>query len=217
MKDLVYIGHGYKAEPYTTADIIAEFAGITHKATNQLVRQYEKDLELFGTVEFEMEACPHKTGASVRKIYHLTEPQATLFVTYLKNTPPVKAFKKELVQQFFAMRQELARRNNNRQTLKPASRSLADAINENTPPEHLHSWTFSNYFSLAHKIALGMSTTQLRKQRAIPAGKPVPDYLDSIELEAVRKAEAAIMTLLDVGMDYNQIKQALTQSRQSAA
>lgn len=217
MKDLVYIGHGLKAEPYTTADTIAEYAEVQHKTVNRLIQKHEADLQEFGTVGFKIEACPHKTGASMQKIYCLNEQQATLLITYLKNTTPVKAFKKELVQQFFAMRQELARRNNNRQTLKPASRSLADAINENTPPEHLHSWTFSNYFSLAHKIALGMSTTQLRKQRAIPAGKPVPDYLDSIELEAVRKAEAAIMTLLDVGMDYNQIKQALTQSRQSAA
>lgn len=126
-------------------------------------------------------------------------------------------FSASYVSKFNQMENELKVRQERREALKPASRSLADAINENTPPEHLRSWTFSNYFSLAHKLALGMSTTQLKKQRAIPAGKPVPDYLDSTELEAVRKAEAAIMTLLDVGMDYKQIKQALMQSHQKAA
>lgn len=213
MKDLVFIEHGYKAEPYTTADILAEFAGITHKAANQLVRQYEKDLELFGKVEFQMEPLPDsKTGQKIKQ-YRLTEPQATLFITYLQNTVPVAKFKKELVRQFFEMRWELTKRQVSRQTLKPTSRSLSDAINENIPPEHLHSYTFPTFFSLAHKMALGQSTKQLRQQREIPKGKPVPDYLDSNELEAVRKAETAIMALLDVGMDYSQIKQALLQSR----
>lgn len=111
---------GSKLEPYTTIDIIAEYAGITHKAANQLARRHEKDLELFGTVEFEMEACPHKTGASVRKIYHLNKQQATLFITYLQNTPPVRAFKKRLVQEFFSMREELTRRQVLRQVGKTA-------------------------------------------------------------------------------------------------
>ena len=85
------------AEPFTTSDTIAEFAKVKHHAIQQIISKHESDLKSFGTVAFEMRACPHKTGASVEKIYHLNEQQATLLITYLKNTEPVRAFKKELV------------------------------------------------------------------------------------------------------------------------
>ena len=44
-----------------------------------------------------------KTGQKIT-VYHLNEQQATLLMTYLKNTEQVRAFKKELVRQFYAMR-----------------------------------------------------------------------------------------------------------------
>ena len=53
-----------------------------------------------------------KTGGRGRPeiIYHLNEQQATLLMTYLKNTEVVRAFKKELVRQFYAMRSLLLER-----------------------------------------------------------------------------------------------------------
>lgn len=44
-----------------------------------------------------------KTGQKIT-VYHLNEQQATLLMTYLKNTEQVRTFKKELVRQFYAMR-----------------------------------------------------------------------------------------------------------------
>ena len=151
------------------------------------------------------------------KIYHLNEQQATLLITFLKNTSVVVAFKTELVRQFYAMRKELTKRRTYRAELKPTSRTLADTIKECTPSEHLHSWTYSNYFSLAHKAALGISTSKLKKQREIPNGANIPDYLNADEIERVRKAETAIMALLDVGMDYKQIKDTLLCKARRAA
>jgi len=40
----------------------------------------------------------------------LNEQQATLLITYLRNTEPVKEFKKNLVKAFFEMRDELSKR-----------------------------------------------------------------------------------------------------------
>ena len=50
---------------------------------------------------------PKNKGGRPEKVYHLNEPQATLLITYLKNTEPVREFKKELVRQFYAMRERI--------------------------------------------------------------------------------------------------------------
>lgn len=96
--DLVLIKPiGSRMEPYTTTDKIAEFAEVSRKAVNQLLRRHLKDLEQFGKVEFEMEPLRgSRTGQRVKNA-HLNEQQATLFITYLQNTPPVRRFKKRLV------------------------------------------------------------------------------------------------------------------------
>lgn len=95
-------------EPYTTSEIIAAGAEVQHHAIQQLISTYQQDFEEFGIIAFEM----RKTGGRGRPeiIYHLNEQQATLLMTYLKNTEIVRAFKKELVRQFYAMRSLLLER-----------------------------------------------------------------------------------------------------------
>ena len=70
---------------------------------------------------------------------------------------------------------------------------------------------------ISYKAALGISTSKLKKQREIPNGANIPDYLNADEIERVRKAETAIMALLDVGMDYKQIKDTLLCKARRAA
>ena len=94
-------------EPFTTSDVIAEFAGIQHHTVTRLIQQHEADFKEFGSLRFEIEVRKRKVGATTAKHYQLNEEQATLLMTYLKNTEQVRAFKKELVRQFYAMRFEL--------------------------------------------------------------------------------------------------------------
>lgn len=90
--------------PYTTSEIVAECAGVKRHAVKSLIEKHRSDLEDFGKVAFQMQPLPgSKTGQKVT-VYHLNEQQATLLMTYLKNTEQVRAFKKELVRQFYAMR-----------------------------------------------------------------------------------------------------------------
>ena len=63
---------------YINAEPFAEHTNISHHAIKQLIVKYENDLSELGTLAFEIQACPHKTGASLEKIYHLNEQQATL-------------------------------------------------------------------------------------------------------------------------------------------
>ncbi|MDE6281649.1 MAG: hypothetical protein K2M15_07660, partial [Oscillospiraceae bacterium] len=75
---------------------------------DHLLLTHKADFEEFGILRFEIA----KTGGRGRPeiIYHLNEQQATLLMTYLKNTEVVRAFKKELVRQFYAMRSLLLER-----------------------------------------------------------------------------------------------------------
>lgn len=95
-------------EPYTTSEIIAAGAGVQRRTVDHLLLAHKTDFEEFGILRFEIA----KTGGRGRPeiIYHLNEQQATLLMTYLKNTEVVRAFKKELVRQFYAMRSLLLER-----------------------------------------------------------------------------------------------------------
>lgn len=91
-------------EPYTTSEVIAEAAGVKRRSVTHLIQKHKADFQEFGRVRFEI--TPLQTAGGIQKVtvYHLNEQQATLLMTYLKNTERVRAFKKELVRQFYAMR-----------------------------------------------------------------------------------------------------------------
>ena len=122
-------------EPYTTSEIVAECAGVKRHAVKSLIEKHRSDLEDFGKVAFQMQPLPgSKTGQKIT-VYHLNEQQATLLMTYLKNTEQVRAFKKELVKQFYAMRSLLLERNSpiwqdTRALTKAVRKQETDAIRE---------------------------------------------------------------------------------------
>lgn len=199
---------GSRLEPYTTADKVAEYVELPHKTVNELIRRHKKDLELFGTLQFEMEACPHRTGASVRKMYHLNEQQATLFITYLQNTPKVRQFKKALVKGFFSMREELTKRELQRAIKAPVRRALTDAIRDSVENERMHGHAFSAYTNLIYKAAVGKTAAQLRRD----GGADALRQLDAAGLAAVTKREAQVCTLLDCGMTYDAIRAVMSKA-----
>lgn len=203
MNDLVFLESAkMDAEPFTTSDVIAECAGVKHHAVQQLITKHMKPLESFGRVAFEMRALQTKGGMQKVKIYHLNEPQATFLITLLKNTPVVVAFKKELVQQFYVMRSELTRRQVEREALKPIRRSLTDAVKEAGGKP----WAYKNYTDLAYKSATGQTAAQLRKTRAAPKTAKAVEYMTSDEIHAVAKRQNQITTLLELGLDYQDVK-----------
>ena len=197
------------ATPFTTSAVIAEYAGVNPKSVDRLIRNHTDALECFGRVGFEIRTCPHKTGATNRKIYRLTEEQATLLITFLKNTEPVVRFKTELVRQFFLMRSELQRREMYRVQLKPIRRELTDVIQEINRSK----WDYKLYTDLAYKVVTGKNAAQLRKERNAGRKAAAIDYMASGEIEAVAKLESKIGVLLEMGMDYYQVK-ALLLNRQ---
>lgn len=209
MNDLVFLSsQKVDAEPFTTGDVIAEYAGIARKSVNELIRRYKDDLEDFGVLPFEM-AKPIKgsLGGHPRRVWYLNKNQANLLITYLDNTKPVRQFKKALVRQFDAMQRELIERRAQFELGKQFSKSLHATIADSQIKMHGHE--YSTFNRLIYKQALGVDSTKLRKARDIPKGEAITMYLSSDEAEAVRLVKNRVEVLLDVGMDYQQIKQAL--------
>jgi len=165
----------------------------------RLARNYEQDLKDFGKVGFEIRA---SSSGQHEKNYRLNEAQASFLITLLKNTRPVVIFKKELVRQFFTMRQELQKRQLLRMELKPIRREMTDVIKEVDESK----WAYKKYTDLAYKMALGRNAAQIRKERNAPPKAIAVDFLNAEEIAAVSKLESQIAVLLELGMSYEQVK-----------
>lgn len=207
MNKLVFISNSLiSAELFTTGDIIADYAEISHHAINVLIDKHKSDLEEFGILSFEMTKKSAGRGRS-KKIFHLNEQQATLLITYLSNTKTVRNFKKALVRQFFDMRHELDRRKVYRELERPVRRSLTDAIKD---WEYSNQWSYKTITDLICKTITGRSTKQLKKERAIDKPAAGTDIYTSDELAAYQKLETKVITLIDLGMTYKDIKAVLS-------
>ncbi|EKT4477446.1 Rha family transcriptional regulator [Pseudomonas putida] len=77
-----------------------------HASVIALVRKYQADFEEFGRVRFEIEPFETAGGMQSREVALLDEPQATLLLTFMRNTEIVRTFKKKLVREFWELVQE---------------------------------------------------------------------------------------------------------------
>lgn len=201
--ELVYMDG--KKEPYTTSEIIAECADVQHHTITRLIRENKVDFEELGILGFKI----HKldTRGQPKKSYILNEQQATLLITYLKNTEAVRQFKLNLVKAFFEMREELSEIRLQRALEKPKRKTLHDSI-ETWPngPKHAHS-TMNN---LLLKAVTDMNAKQLREERG---GYNSIDSLTSEELEQYQAFEDMAIAMIELKMSYQEIKTMMFRSK----
>ena len=194
--ELVYMDG--KKEPYTTSEIIAECAGVKHDTVQSLIRNHQEDFESYGIIGFEIRKLDGR--GRPMKIYRLNEQQATLLITYLKNTAPVRKFKMNLVKAFFEMREELSKFRMQRALEKPKRKTLHDSIeNWEQAPKHAHS-TMNN---LLLKAVTDRNAKQLREERG---GYNGIDSLTSDELEKYQAFEDMVTAMIGLNMSYQEIK-----------
>ena len=193
--ELVYMDG--RKEPYTFSSIISDNAEITHHAVKEQIRKHLLELEKFGKVAFKM--TPLESGQSKRD-YILNEQQATLLITFLRNTAPVIAFKSALVKAFFELRNEVTEFRYQRALEKPKRKTLHDSIeNWEQAPKHAHS-TVTN---LLLKGTTGMNKRQLVASRG---GKNGIDSLTSQEIIRYQALEDMAIALINLNMTYQEIK-----------
>ena len=187
-----------KKEPYTTSEIIAECAEVKHDTVQSLIRNHQEDFESYGIIGFEIRKLDGR--GRPMKIYRLNEQQATLLITYLKNTGPVRKFKMNLVKAFFEMREELSKFRMQRALEKPKRKTLHDSIeNWEQAPKHAHS-TMTN---LLLKAVTDRNAKQLREERG---GYNGIDSLTSDELEQYQAFEDMVIAMIGLNMSYQEIK-----------
>ncbi|MHC0041535.1 Rha family transcriptional regulator [Streptococcus periodonticum] len=194
--ELVYMDG--KKEPYTTSEIVAECAAISHHAIQEHIRKRKDRLERYGIIAFEMRKLNGR--GRPEKLYRLNEQQATLLITFLKNTKQVANFKENLVKAFFEMRDEVAEFKLQRALERPKRKTLHDSIEIwLVAPKHAHS-TMNN---LLLKGASGMNKRQLMAARG---GYNGIDSLTSTELARFQDLEDMAIAMIKLGMTYQEIK-----------
>ena len=203
--ELVYMDG--KKEPYTLSSIVAECAEIKHRHLKVLLNKHREDFESFGKVTFKIS--PSESGQNVRD-YILNEQQATLLITYLRNTEPVKEFKKNLVKAFFEMREELSKFRMQRALEKPKRKTLHVSIETwESKPKHAHS-TMNN---LLLKAVTDMNAKQLIAERG---GYNGIDSLTSEELEQYQAFEDMVIAMIGLNMTYQDIKSMVFRPKENA-
>ncbi|HEC1889549.1 TPA: phage regulatory protein [Campylobacter jejuni] len=100
MNDLVYSLNGGLV---TDQNKISTISKVDINSIQRLIRNYKQDLECFGELGFELQ----KIAKTNKKIYFLNEQQATLLLTYMKNSKSVRNAKKVLVFAFYQMKEKL--------------------------------------------------------------------------------------------------------------
>lgn len=88
----------------TTSLVVAEGTDNDHASVIKLIRTHQASLAEFGLVRFEIRPrLPGQHGGGDVEYANLNEPQATLLLTMMRNSPIVLAFKVRLVKAFYAM------------------------------------------------------------------------------------------------------------------
>ena len=204
MNELVFLEpNKIDAIPFTTSKVVSEKTGIGHRHIKTQIFRQKKALENFGLL---VAYATESSGGRPEEIIALNEQQATLLITFLKNTPVVVDFKTELVRQFFLMRTELMKRRIYREELKPIRRELTDVIQI---MDAGNDWAYKQYTDLAYKSVTGKISKQLRKERGADKKAKAIDYMTADEIQSVAKKQSQIAVLRDMGMDYDQIKSLL--------
>ena len=196
---------------FTNSWVIAEGTGNSHRAIKSIVDKYSDDFKEFGKLSyhskwFENEKqkkifSDNSKGVSREKtkieVILLNEPQATLLITYLRNTEQVRRFKKNLVFEFYRMRDFIREKQTpawqeSRQTGITTRKKETDAIKRlceyataqgSKHPERL----YTAYTKLANKAAgLTNRTTAT-----------------NLQLSVLTVAESIIAQTIDAGIEEN--------------
>ena len=144
----------YDGTPSVSHTIIAQNTNNEARSVRLLIENHLNDFEEFGVLSFEMTK-PLNTdlGGRPSKIYYLNEPQATLLLTYLQNTPIVREFKKALVKEFYQLRDKsvINKEQNFSQALNLISSAMQTMLKQNSAILELLKQRSEGEFRLADK------------------------------------------------------------------
>lgn len=200
-----------KLDLVTNTAAIAKGVGRDHDTIIKLVDRNKSDLEEFGGVGFEIRTFDTKGGKQKQRVALLNEQQTTLLITYMRNNEVVRAFKKRLVAEFFAMRSALAKKKIDRNSARLEYKPMTDAIKhereaqgKQIAPHH-----FSNEADLINRLALGMTSAKFRVHHEIGKEEPIRDYLTPEQIHCITELQRANTVFISMGWEFEQRKEVL--------
>lgn len=206
MSDIIKIK---KDKCFIDSDGLATLSKIEARAINQLIKNRTDDLERFGSLSFEM-IYHGESGGRPKKLYSLSEQQATLLTTFMKNSDTVREFKYRLVDEFFKMREYIQKQNTIRLAGIEVRKSLTDSVRDSGEQERMHGHGYSTYTNMVYEIT-GMKD-KYKGWKCLPKdSRPIifREYLSPDELKRVELAESLIKPLLELDKQYSEIKETL--------
>ncbi|MCE0973615.1 Rha family transcriptional regulator [Pseudomonas putida] len=168
--------------------VIASGTENEHASVIALVRKYQADFEEFGRVRFEIEPFETAGGMQSREVALLDEPQATLLLTFMRNTEIVRTFKKKLVREFWELVQE---RNRSRSSMPE---NYIEAL------EHLLASKRSEQLALEqrdHAIATKAEIGSRREATAMATASAAVRKVMHLENELGRGCQHATVTAVE--------------------
>ena len=187
---------------FTNSKVIAEGTNVKHHAVQQIISKYESDFLEFGQVAFEMRPVRYSKGTNEEKIYLLNEEQATLLMTYMRNSEITRKFKKELVRQFYSMRRFLLEKQSKQWT----DTRLANKENRLKETDVIKMLVdYAQKQGSTHSDKLYVAYTKLAK--AVVRGKR--DFVSVTDLNNLTLVESIILQTIRIdmsaGMHYKDI------------
>ena len=205
MSDIIKVE---KKKYFIDSDGLAFLSKIEPRAINQLIKNRTKDLERFGSLSFEM--INHGDGGGrPKKLYTLSEQQATLLTTFMKNSETVREFKYRLVDEFFKMREHIQRTDTIRLAGKEVRKSLTDAVQDSGEQERMHGHGYSQYTGMVYEVCGIKADYRRFKKNPELYGGNYRETLTPDTLKRVEQAEALIKPLLELDKQYSEIKETL--------
>lgn len=224
MNDLVMVRNN---DVFTNSLIIAEGTGYKHDTIQKKIRDFEEDFKIFGKVGcYSLKSSESKceklssennyfsdvtsvnkmeTRGRKAKIYLLNEPQATYLITLLENNDVVRAFKLNLVKQFYDMKSILLETHtsywqNMRVESKEVRKNFTDILKTFIDYAKDHGSKHSNrYYTIFTKMINGKLNISDRKLLA-------PKTLD--ELQRIEQIIGnCILYKISQGIEYKNIYQ----------
>ena len=93
---------------------------------------------------------------------------------------------------------------------KERRRNLTDALKESGLNEKMHGFGYKTFTDLIYKLVLNMNAKQYREAFGLDKDANVREYVNQYQLYEIGRLEKAAQSMIDIGMNYDDIKKLLT-------
>lgn len=153
-----------KSEPQIDSRIIADFLGVKHQNTFELIKDYTSDFEQFGKLRFKTGPLPSGQNG---KFVMLNEDQCFLLLAFSRNSQRVRSLKVKLVQAFSEARRALEAM---RVEYMPQYHALHDQLHDLADGAANERFVHMNFNRLINKFA-GIEPGSRHRETTIPQSR----------------------------------------------